>query len=156
MYQFDHVHIQLILLNLSSYNNIIHSPWGEHEIDYVLFITIPSKDKLTLKPHPDEVDDVKWVTQSQLLEMFDDKSLLFSPWFRLITKKWMIGGSDGKEGGGWWDDLERTMNTNDFCDYQTIHKFDPPSEHMGGGGDAGPMFDEKEDAAANGVVGDSS
>jgi len=107
------------------------SPWGEHEIDYVLFITIPDKSKLTLKPHPDEVDDTKWVTQSQLLTMFNDKSLLFSPWFRLITNKWMIGssnktGDSDKEGvnggkGGWWDDLSRTMNTNDFIDYETIH-----------------------------------
>ena len=89
--------------------------------------------------------------------MFDDKSLLFSPWFRLITKKWMIGGGKGED-GGWWDDLERTMNTDDFCDYTTIHTFDPPSEHMGGGGDAGPMFDGEEEAM-NGhaaTVGDSS
>ena len=33
-----------------------HSPWGEHEIDYILFITVPSKDALTLHPHPDEVE----------------------------------------------------------------------------------------------------
>ena len=85
--------------------------------------------------------------------MFDDKNLLFSPWFRLITKKWMIGGT-GDDKGGWWDDLERTMKTDDFCDYGTIHRFDPPDEHMGGGGDAGPMFEEgtKEVVA----VGDSS
>eukprot|EP00578_Thalassiosira_sp_NH16_P016712 CAMPEP_0181114146 /NCGR_PEP_ID=MMETSP1071-20121207/20722_1 /TAXON_ID=35127 /ORGANISM="Thalassiosira sp., Strain NH16" /LENGTH=793 /DNA_ID=CAMNT_0023198225 /DNA_START=21 /DNA_END=2402 /DNA_ORIENTATION=- len=131
------------------------SPWGEHEIDYVLFITVSSKDKLTVKPHPEEVDDVKWVTQSQLLEMFDDKNLLFSPWFRIITKKWVIGSNGG--GGGWWDDLERTMTTDDFCDYGTIHRFDPPAEHMGGGGDAGPMFDGEEGAKeTNGAVGDSS
>ncbi|KAL7528387.1 hypothetical protein ACHAXR_002418 [Thalassiosira sp. AJA248-18] len=139
----------------------VESPWGEHEIDYILFITIPNKDELTLKPHPDEVDDIRWVSQSQLLEMFDDTSLLFSPWFRIIAKKWMIGGGndsssnnnvdtaagndDVKEdvsggGGGWWDDLDRTMNTNDFCDYETIHRFDPPNEHMGGAGNAKPLF----------------
>eukprot|EP00957_Ditylum_brightwellii_P208407 15357267-Ditylum_brightwellii.AAC.1 len=43
------------------------SPWGEHEIDYVLFFTMESKDKLTIKPHPDEVDDVCWVTKQKLL-----------------------------------------------------------------------------------------
>lgn len=139
------------------------SPWGEHEIDYVLFITIPSKDGLTLKPHPDEVDDVKWVTQSQLLEMFDDPDLLFSPWFRIITNRWMIGGgggdsNGGKKKGGWWDDLERTMKTDDFCDYGTIHRFDPPAEHMGGGGDAGPMFDgdAKGEVASNGATNDGA
>eukprot|EP00579_Thalassiosira_antarctica_P030221 CAMPEP_0202030548 /NCGR_PEP_ID=MMETSP0905-20130828/64554_1 /ASSEMBLY_ACC=CAM_ASM_000554 /TAXON_ID=420261 /ORGANISM="Thalassiosira antarctica, Strain CCMP982" /LENGTH=316 /DNA_ID=CAMNT_0048594351 /DNA_START=309 /DNA_END=1258 /DNA_ORIENTATION=- len=132
------------------------SPWGEHEIDYMLFVTIPSKSKLTLNPHPDEVDDVSWVTQSQLLEMFDDDTLLFSPWFRLIAKKWMIGnktnnidenddigGITGTQNSvdGWWDDLDRTMDTNDFCDYETIHRFDPPDVHLGGAGDAGPLFD---------------
>lgn len=130
------------------------SPWGEHEIDYVLFITIPSKDSLTLKLHPDEVDDVCWVTQSKLLEMFADKDLLFSPWFRLITKRWMIGGENGK--GGWWDDLDRTMNTDDFCDYESIHRFDPPEEHLGGGGDAGPWLGSKEAPSTNGAVGDTS
>lgn len=88
--------------------------------------------------------------------MFDDTNLLFSPWFRLITKKWMIGNGEAG-GGGWWDDLDRTMKTNDFCDYGTIHRFDPPSEHMGGGGDAGPMFDEEEKKEVGNVtVGDSS
>ncbi|KAL9186742.1 hypothetical protein ACHAXT_010462 [Thalassiosira profunda] len=74
-------------------------PVGEHEIDYVLFATVPDKSVLTIKPHPDEVDAVKWVTQQQLLEMFDDKNLLFSPWFRLITNKWMIGSNDKKGRG---------------------------------------------------------
>ena len=110
------------------------SPWGEHEIDYVLFFTVKSKDELTIKPHPEEVDAVKWVTKEKLLSMMEDKSLLFSPWFRLIFKKWMIAD------GGWWDDLDKTMSTDDNCDYVNIHAFDPPSEHMGGGGDAGPMF----------------
>jgi len=126
------------------------SPWGEHEIDYVLFVTVPSKDSITLKPHPDEVDDVCWVSQSKLLEMFADKDLLFSPWFRLITNRWMIGGGDK---GGWWDDLERTMKTDDFCDYESIHRFDPPSEHMGGGGDAGPWLESK---TVEKTVGDTS
>uniref|UniRef100_A0A7S2PF74 Nudix hydrolase domain-containing protein n=1 Tax=Skeletonema marinoi TaxID=267567 RepID=A0A7S2PF74_9STRA len=130
------------------------SPWGEHEIDYVLFITVPSKDSITLKPHPDEVDDVCWVTQSKLLEMFADDDLLFSPWFRLIANRWMIGGGENGK-GGWWDDLDRTMNTDDFCDYENIHRFDPPTEHLGGGGDAGPWLDTKEAPSANGTVGDT-
>ena len=81
-----------------------------------------------------------WVSQAKLLEMFDDKSLLFSPWFRIITNRWVIGSTDAKSGeetAGWWDDLERTMKTDDFCDYGTIHRFDPPAEHMGGDGGAG-------------------
>ena len=120
----------------------LYSPWGEHEIDYVLFVTVPTKDKITIKPHPDEVDDICWVSQSQLLEMFANKDLLFSPWFRLIANRWMIGGDDNNGKEGWWDDLDRTMTTDDFCDYESIHRFDPPREHLGGAGDAGPLFDD--------------
>jgi hypothetical protein len=92
--------------------------------------------------------------------MFQDESLLFSPWFRIIAHRWLVGnnttnkisndeevvGDDKKasssaaEDRGWWDDLNRTMTTNDYCDYGTIHRFDPPIEHMGGDGDAGPWL----------------
>ena len=88
--------------------------------------------------------------------MLADTSLLFSPWFRLIVHRWMIG-NNGE--GGWWDDLDRTMSTRDFCDYGTIHRFDPPQEHLGGGGDAGPMFGENGQDSSNGQdakVGDTS
>lgn len=98
------------------------------------------KNKLTLNPNPEEVDDVRWVTQSQLLEMFDDDTLLFSPWFRLMANKWMIGKGGAGAAKGWWDDLDVTMDTNEFCDYETIHRFDPPDEHLGGAGCAGPLF----------------
>ena len=51
--------------------------------------------------------------------MFNDENLLFSPWFRIIAQRWMIGGNtnnlvDSEKndrdsgGGGWWDDLYRT------------------------------------------------
>ena len=131
-------------------SSLVH---GANEIDYILFITIPNKSQITLNPHPDEVDDIKWVTQSQLLDMFNDKKLLFSPWFRIIAQRWMIGSNNtknqvdserigGDDGGeeGWWDDLDRTMSTTDFCDYDTIHRFDPPDEHMGGAGNASSLF----------------
>ena len=108
------------------------SPWGEHEIDYVLFIVVDKK-KLTMKPHPDEVDAVKWVSKQQLIDGM--KEGLWSPWFRLIANRWLV--SDG----GWWDDLTNTMTTDDQCDYVNIHRFDPPVEHMGGEGDAGPFLD---------------
>jgi isopentenyl-diphosphate delta-isomerase len=108
------------------------SPWGEHEIDYVLFVVVPNKSALTLTPHPDEVDDVKWVSKQVLQEMMSDDSLLFSPWFRIITKKWLMGL--------WWDNLEETMTTQTHVDYITIHEFDPPTEHLGGSGNAGPLF----------------
>lgn len=107
------------------------SPWGEHEIDYVLFVMVDNKKNLTLKPHPEEIDDTKWVTLAELEAMLADKSLLFSPWFRLIVQKWMKN---------WWSNLDETMNTNKHCDFVNIQQFDPPKEHLGGGGKAGPLF----------------
>jgi len=112
--------------------NVNFSPWGEHEIDYVLFFCVKNKNELTIKPHPDEVDDCKWVSPDVLVSMMDDQSLLFSPWFRLITKKWLLNS--------WWKDLKETMTTDKYCDYVNIHRFDPPVEHLGGGGAAGPLF----------------
>ena len=79
--------------------------------------------------------------------MFDDETLLFSPWFRIIANRLMIGNDttssktrNKEDAGAWWDDLDRTMNTNDFCDYETIHRFDPPGEHLGGAGNASHLF----------------
>ena len=101
------------------------SPWGEHEIDYILFIQADVK----LKPNPEEVSDVKYVTLPELQSMMKSNSgLLWSPWFRIIVEKFLVH---------WWDDLDRTMNTNDFVDCQRIYRFDPSTEHMGGAGKAG-------------------
>lgn len=84
------------------------------------------------------------------MDMFQDETLLFSPWFRIIANRWLVGNTskisngccedDKKALGGWWDNLNRTMTTNNCCDYDTIHRFDPPIEHMGGDGDAGPWL----------------
>jgi hypothetical protein len=90
-----------------------------------------------MKPHPDEVDAVKWVNPTELEAMMADDKLLLSPWFRLICHKWLLPL--------WWKDLEGCMQTaaagsNKYCDYDTIHEFDPPVEHYGGAGNAGPLF----------------
>ena len=71
------------------------SPWGEHEIDYMLFIQVDSVD---LKLNAEEVMATKWVSYPELLEGLMDKSLLWSPWFRIITLKFM---------GKWWADLTK-------------------------------------------------
>ena len=108
------------------------SPWGEHEIDYVLIAVVPTKDSVTLTPHPDEVDDVCWVNPDELQAMLSDNTLLFSPWFRLICQKWLVPI--------WWKDLDGCMNSDKYCDYENIHEFDPPTEHLGGSGNAGLLF----------------
>ena len=109
------------------------SPWGEHEIDYVLFMTVPSSSDITIQPNTEEIDEIRWVTKNELDTMLVDTSNLFSPWFRLIYNKWIKTE--------WWEnDITITMNTNKHVDLVNIHRFDPPIEHYGGGGNAGPLF----------------
>ncbi|KAL7555374.1 hypothetical protein ACA910_022360 [Epithemia clementina (nom. ined.)] len=120
------------------------APWGEHEIDYCLFVTVDSKDKLVIDPHPEEIDNTKWVSMEKLDSMLADKSLLFSPWFRLIVQKWLKT---------WWKDLDKTMTTDIHCDFVTIYQFDPPQEHMGGAGNASALFLKGDDSKKQGAYG---
>jgi isopentenyl-diphosphate delta-isomerase type 1 len=100
------------------------SPWGEHEIDYILFI----QADVPLAPNPDEVSAVKYVSLEELREQMDPSSgLLWSPWFRIIVENFLPY---------WWTDLSVTLNTNKFLDTTSIFRFDPSVEHMGGGGQA--------------------
>jgi farnesyl-diphosphate farnesyltransferase len=104
------------------------SPWGEHEIDYILFIKTP----VTLKLNSEEVSDTKYVSLEELQAMMKpDSGLLWSPWFRIIAEKFLVH---------WWADLNKTLTTNSFVDYNTIHRFDPTEEHMGGAGNAGKLL----------------
>ena len=108
------------------------SPWGEHEIDYILFGQVSERPD-TLKPNPEEVSDVRWVDYEELKHMMRPESgLLWSPWFRIIVERFLVH---------WWKDLNRTLTTDDFVDTETIHRFDPTREHMGGAGHAGPWLD---------------
>ncbi|KAG8464430.1 hypothetical protein KFE25_003493 [Diacronema lutheri] len=106
------------------------SPWGEHEIDYILFYRA---DGVKVTPHPEEVDDVKWVSHAELLEMMKPASgLLWSPWFRIIVERFLVH---------WWADLDATFSTDKHVDCGKIYRFDPTTEHMGGGGKAGAWLD---------------
>lgn len=101
-----------------------NSPWGEHEIDYILFV---QKD-VTLVPNPEEVSDVKYVSYKELMDMMKPSTgLLWSPWFRIIAEKFL---------SHWMKDLNETLTTDLYTDYNTIYRFDPTEEHMGGAGNA--------------------
>ena len=117
------------------------SPWGEHEIDYILFV----QADVPLNPNPEEVGGVKYVTQKELKEQMEPSSgLLWSPWFRIIAEQFLPY---------WWKDLNATLTTNKWVDWTTIHKFDPTKEHMGGGGDAGPYLGVAKNPFANKAAG---
>jgi farnesyl-diphosphate farnesyltransferase len=101
-----------------------NSPWGEHEIDYILFI----QANVRCTPNPEEVEAIKYVTLPELQEMMEPSSgLLWSPWFRILVEKFLVH---------WWADLDTTLKTDKFVDTKTIYRFDPTAEHMGGAGNA--------------------
>jgi hypothetical protein len=109
------------------------SPWGEHETDYLLLVTVPDRSVVDslLQPNPEEVQATRWVTATELQDMMNDTSLLFSPWFRIIAEQWLLPT--------WWKDLPASMQGK-FDDWTTIAAFDPPEEHVGGAGNAQKLF----------------
>ena len=82
--------------------------WGEHEIDYILFL----RANVLLQPNKEEVDDVKYVSLPDLRSMMADPSLLWSPWFRIIADNLLQP---------WWQDLDQTLKTDKFVDLRPIH-----------------------------------
>ncbi|CAH0048727.1 unnamed protein product [Clonostachys solani] len=69
--------------------------WGEHEstVDYILFI----KAKVDVHPNPNEVRAIQWVTPESLKQQFQDPSLKFTPWFKLICNSMLFE---------WWQNLD--------------------------------------------------
>jgi len=66
--------------------------WGEHEVDYILFICAD----VTVKPNLHEIRDHKYVSKDELVQMFEAPGNLFTPWFKLIARDFLFG---------WWDEL---------------------------------------------------
>ncbi|EIE88881.1 hypothetical protein G6F57_006873 [Rhizopus arrhizus] len=80
--------------------------WGEHEIDYILFM----KADVTLSLNPNEIRDIKYVTPQELQEMFRDPNIPMTPWFKLICNTFLFK---------WWNQIE-TIETTEQDD--TIHR----------------------------------
>jgi len=90
--------------------------WGEHEIDYILFI----EADVDLKINENEVQATRWVSADELRQMFKDvesqtgvdKALKYTPWFRLICEKMLFR---------WWDALVEGK-LSDFTGEQDIQR----------------------------------
>ncbi|XP_057471741.1 isopentenyl-diphosphate Delta-isomerase I [Actinidia eriantha] len=87
--------------------------WGEHELDYLLFIV---RD-VNVHPNPDEVADIKYVSRDQLKELLrkadaGEEGLKLSPWFRLVVDNFLFR---------WWDHVEKGTIL-EAADMKTIHK----------------------------------
>lgn len=95
---------QFHFLNRIHYMAPSNEPWGEHEIDYILFYKLNHAQELTVQPNMNEVSDFKWVNAETLQKMFADPSLKFTPWFKLICESYLFQ---------WWkrlDDLSGVEN----------------------------------------------
>ncbi|PWN52691.1 isopentenyl diphosphate isomerase [Violaceomyces palustris] len=76
-----------------------NSIWGEHEIDYILFITA----SVTLKPNPNEICDHKWVSPEELKSLMTELDPeAFTPWFKLIVERFLFP---------WWSELLNNRTT---------------------------------------------
>lgn len=71
--------------------------WGEHEIDYILFI----KADVDLKINPNEVQDTLYVGPDELKAMFEKTELKFTPWFKLICNTMLFD---------WWSHLNSGLD----------------------------------------------
>jgi len=90
--------------------------WGEHEIDYILFLTA----EVDLNVNPNECSDVTWVSPTELKSMIADPNNNFTPWFKLIVDRFLFP---------WWNDLlnrskNQQVNAHLIADAQdnTIHR----------------------------------
>ncbi|XP_028825400.1 isopentenyl-diphosphate Delta-isomerase 1 isoform X2 [Denticeps clupeoides] len=83
--------------------------WGEHEIDYILFM---QKD-VELHPDPNEIKSHRYVSKEELKDMLEDAKrtgLELTPWFRLIADTFLFK---------WWDNLH---NLKQFMDHDQVHR----------------------------------
>ncbi|KAK1795302.1 hypothetical protein P4O66_009924 [Electrophorus voltai] len=83
--------------------------WGEHEIDYILFL---QKD-VELQPDPNEVKSHRYVSKEELREVLAEAlrgEVQITPWFSLIADTFLFD---------WWDNLQ---NLKKFMDHTHIHR----------------------------------
>jgi isopentenyl-diphosphate Delta-isomerase len=70
--------------------------WGEHEIDYILFL----QKNVELKPNENEVSDYRYVDADELKQFIataDEKGIKLTPWFQLIGQHGLYT---------WWQHLD--------------------------------------------------
>ncbi|EQK98622.1 hypothetical protein G6O67_000698 [Ophiocordyceps sinensis] len=78
------------------YKSASDAKWGEHEIDYVLFI----KAKVDLDMNENEVQNMRYVTPDQVKQMLTDPSLILTPWFKLLADGLLFK---------WWENLDNDL-----------------------------------------------
>ena len=97
------------MLTRIHYKAMSDEKWGEHEIDYVLFI----KKDVNVKANPNEVKSYRFVNQEEMKEVLQDAvagKIIITPWFDLLCEQFLFI---------WW---ENVGNLESVKDTKTIHK----------------------------------
>lgn len=81
--------------------------WGEHEIDYILFL---QKD-VHLNPNPNEISEVQYVNRDNIDDYVKGLNAPLTPWFQLILKHRLKL---------WWNKLSQL---SEFMQHQRIERF---------------------------------
>jgi len=84
--------------------------WGEHEVDYILFLTAD----VTVTPNPNEIRAHKYVSKEELQAMFEDPKNSFTPWFKLIARDFLFG---------WWDELVARKGADGKVNAKSLNGF---------------------------------
>jgi isopentenyl-diphosphate Delta-isomerase len=94
-------------------------PWGEHEVDYILFYRIDAPT-LPVYKNDDEVNGYEFVSLEELKKrMYSNNNLLWSPWFVGIMER---------GGWNWWENIDDALQGK-FTNREITY-FDPPSNHV--------------------------
>ncbi len=73
------------------------SRWGEHEMDYILFLRMPPGTSASVvRPNPNEVSDVRFLRRGELADFVAAGGV--TPWFRLVS---------GELLPRWWEAMEQ-------------------------------------------------
>lgn len=68
-----------------------------HLVDYILFI----KANVDLDVNPNEVRDTQYASAEKLKQLFEDPTLKFTPWFKLICNSMLFE---------WWESLDSGLD----------------------------------------------
>ena len=79
--------------------------FGEHEIDYILFI----KGDYSINYNKNEIKSHKYVEEKELLKILKNEDYKFTPWFKLICDQFIFK---------WWSHLDNLENIKDIKNIQ--------------------------------------
>lgn len=79
--------------------------WGEHEIDYILFL----RSNALINPNPNEISEISYIPAAHMNTFESVLESSLTPWFELILKHRLRI---------WWKDLDNLQN---YVDHKTIH-----------------------------------